>query len=401
MAMEITVPRLGWSMDEGTFTQWLKAEGEFVRKGDMLFVLEGDKAAQEIESFDEGILRFLADGPKPGDTVLVGQLLGYLLVEGESPPNAPERSQSTSNAVTMAATTSAAQAATEQKRAATGVPTETLVADDGTVTDRVATDRVATPRARRRASEWGLDWRMAQGSGRDGRVRERDVVALRAAAPPSTGSSIRRTIADRMLASHLQTAPVTLTTTLDASALVALRSRMKMENRQPCPTYLDILVAQCAAVLQRHPRLNARWEQSRVVELSAVNIGIAVDTEDGLLVPVLHHVDRLDLQQVAVLSAELVTAARKRLLTVNQLRGGTFTITNLGSYGIDAFTPVINLPECAVLGMGRIARVPVVRGDRIEPGDQLSLSLTFDHRIVDGAPAARFLQELVRVLESL
>ena len=117
--------------------------------------------------------------------------------------------------------------------------------------------------------------------------------------------------------------------------------------------------------------------------------------------PVLHHVDRLDLQQVAVLSAELVTAARKRLLTVNQLRGGTFTITNLGSYGIDAFTPVINLPECAVLGMGRIARVPVVRGDRIEPGDQLSLSLTFDHRIVDGAPAARFLQELVRVLESL
>lgn len=397
MAIEITVPRLGWSMDEGTFTQWLKQDGEWVRKGDMLFVLEGDKAAQEIESFDEGTLYCVPHGPQAGDVVQVGQLLGYLLAKGEQPPAAVSN-----------ASTSTAQP-TPTTESTTSVSAAAVIAQGAFASDERSPAKTSSPRARRRAAELGVDWQGILGTGRNGRVRERDVLAAassglsRKSGPESAAvaaSSTRRTIAQRMIASHQQTAPVTLLTTLDASHLVTVRAFMKSMMADAVPSYGDLILKACAIALRKHPRMNARWESDSVVDQRDIHIGVAVDTDDGLLAPVLQHADRLTIQEIAKRSKELIDRARGRRLSAEELRGGSFTISNLGAMGIDAFTPVINLPQCAILGIGRIARVPVVRNEQVVPGDQLTLSLTFDHRIVDGAPAARFLQEIARLLEN-
>src|SRR5262249_24920777 len=160
------------------------------------------------------------------------------------------------------------------------------------------------------------------------------------------------------------------------------------------PCYTDFLVKLTAVALARHPLLNARWEGDHLILSDEVHMGIAVDTEAGLLVPVIHGVTHLTLREVAARSRDLAERARKNRLTPVGLHGGTFTSTNLGAFGVEAFTPIIRHPECAILGMGRIARAPVVVEDRVVVGEQLPLSLTFDHRIVDGAPAARFLQQV-------
>ena len=206
-----------------------------------------------------------------------------------------------------------------------------------------------------------------QGSGRTGRIRERDVRAATASiaptAQPSVGT-IRRTIAERMLASHRSTAPVTLTTTADATNLVNLRNQFKAAA-EVVPTYTDFLVKLTAIALQKHPLLNARLDGDRIVTSTTINIGIAVDTDAGLLVPVLRDVPTLSLKQLSAQARDLAERARERKLKADELQGGTFTITNLGALGIDAFTPIINFPECAILGIGRIQRRPAVIGEQI------------------------------------
>ena len=155
-----------------------------------------------------------------------------------------------------------------------------------------------------------------------------------------------------------------------------------------------------ALALQRHPLLNSRWDGDQIVTLKSIHIGLAVDTEAGLLVPVIRDVPNLSLRQIAARSQELIDRARQRKLKPDELHGGTFTVTNLGSFGIDAFTPIINVPECAVLGLGRIVKVPAMVEQQLTQRDRMTLCLTFDHRVVDGAPAARFLQDLASLLEN-
>ena len=216
--------------------------------------------------------------------------------------------------------------------------------------------------------------------------------------------TIRRTIARRMVASHQSMAPVTLTTKVDATNLVRLRSQFQAtttSKQDIVPSVTDLLVKLLAIALAEHPRLNARWEEDRIVEIPAVFVGIAVDTEAGLLVPVVGDVRTLGVRQIASRSRELVSRARAGTLSAAELQGGTFTITNLGTYGIDAFTPIINPPETAILGIGAIRREPVIaEGDRVVARDQMTLSLTFDHRVVDSAPAARFLATLRTGIEN-
>jgi pyruvate dehydrogenase E2 component (dihydrolipoamide acetyltransferase) len=214
---------------------------------------------------------------------------------------------------------------------------------------------------------------------------------------------MRRTIARRMSEGVHHAAPVTLTTRADATQLVRRRESFKTSaanSPKAAPTFTDILAKLTAAALQQHPLLNAQWRDDGVFIPDDINIAIAVDTEDGLLAPVLRDVARLTLEQVAAASRSLVEQARARRLTPGQLQGGTFTLTNLGSLGVDAFTPILNLPQCATLGVGRIQREPVVAGAEIVIRERFTLSLTFDHRIVDGAPAARFLQTLRAFIES-
>jgi pyruvate dehydrogenase E2 component (dihydrolipoamide acetyltransferase) len=185
---------------------------------------------------------------------------------------------------------------------------------------------------------------------------------------------------------------------VDATNLVNLRNQFKMEG-EVIPSYTDFLVKLAGHALQKHPLLASRWTEAGIVPAERIDIGIAVDTDAGLFVPVIRDVPRLSLRQVAVASRELIELSTRAELSLRDMQGGCFTITNLGAYGIDAFTPIINPPQCAILGVGRIKRHPVVDGERVIGRDIVTLNLTFDHRIVDGAPAARFLQSLARLIE--
>ncbi|MFO0867238.1 MAG: dihydrolipoamide acetyltransferase family protein [Gemmataceae bacterium] len=376
MAIPITAPRLGWNMEQGVFLGWLKADGDAIRVGDALFSLEGEKAAEDVECLDAGTLHIPANAPQKGDTVLVGALLGYLLQPGESPPT-PETMPTP---IAAAAEHEAAKVITAPAEAK---PRERLA---------------SSPRARRLARELNVDWKQANRSGASSRICERDVRAL-AEAGHTPGNNTRRLIAERMVASQETTAPVTLMTTIDATELVRFRERCKTKG-SAVPSYTDLLIKLSAAALAKHSALNSRWENERVVPSPGIHIGIAVDTEAGLLVPVLRDVVSLSLAELTAQSRVLIDRARTGKLSGKELRGGTFTVSSLGGFGIDAFTPIINLPECAVLGVGRIRRVPAVVEDQIAIRDQLTLSLTFDHRIVDGAPAARFLQTLTQYVET-
>ena len=386
MAIEITIPRLGWSMEEGTFLGWLKQDGEVVASGDLLFTLESEKAAQEVESLDAGILRIPPDAPKAGDIVKVGQRLGFLVEKDEALPDA----------------TSPAPALVAVEKAP--VKTSHIPAP-------VARPQTpASPRARRVAAELDVNLATLQPTGNGGRIRERDVrlAAGNGAAKLAPGgrempiTALRRTIAERMVHSLRHTAPVTLTCRADATHLVGLRNQFKAAGGDAIvPSFTDIIAKLTAVALQRHPLLAARWEGDRIVLPDALHIGIAVDTEHGLLVPVLRNVADLSLPALARISRELIAATRARKVKAEDLQGGVFTITNLGSFGIEAFTPIINFPETAILGLGAIRREPVALDDgTLTSREQLTLSLTFDHRVVDGGPAARFLQTLTSGIEN-
>jgi pyruvate dehydrogenase E2 component (dihydrolipoamide acetyltransferase) len=399
MAHEVVVPRLGWNMEEGVFLEWLKRDGDPVRAGENLFVLEGEKSAQEIESVDSGILRIPPHSPAPGATVAVGTVLAYLVdAEEEQPwvsttsPNAPP-----STPPYPGGEPEVGLAPTPNRDPSPASPLNKGGSGGGRTT--------SSPRARRVASDLGIDWTHLTGTGRTGRIRERDVRAAASSRRPQSGrvlplSPVRKVIANRMLAGTQTTAPVTLTTKVDATNLVNLRDQFKATaNPDQVPGYTDLMTKLVASALQEHPTLNRAWSDEGLVEPDGVHIGIAVDTEAGLLVPVLRDVPTLGLRQVAQRSRELIESARTRRLSVEDNEGGSFTITNLGMFGIDAFTPILNVPQCAILGMGRIVVEPALRDGQVVPRAMMVLSLTFDHRIVDGAPAARFLNTLREFVE--
>jgi pyruvate dehydrogenase E2 component (dihydrolipoamide acetyltransferase) len=407
MASEITIPRLGWNLDEGIFVGWLKTDGQTVKAGEPLFNLEGDKATQEIESLAAGILRIPPDGPKDGEKVAVGAVVGYLVGPGEV---APFDTRSQGKLTTAPATVSGAQ---KQSSASAITARETK--------------QPISPRARRVARELGIDPVNVKGSGKTGRIVERDIRAavgsgahsLRESAdarPPDSPhspsspeyqtlavSSIRKTIAERMLQSRQTTAAVTITTSVDATNLVNLRRQFKavpeMGERPPIG-YTEIIVKLAAIALAKHPMVNSRWNGNEIQVWRSIHIGIAVDTEAGLIVPVIRDIPRLSLRELAATARELASRARNGKLTASELTGGTFTVTNLGQLGVEAFTPLINPPECAILGLGRIQNQVVVQNKQFVERHRMVLSLTFDHRILDGAPAARFLQTLGSLIEN-
>ncbi|MCX7432180.1 MAG: dihydrolipoamide acetyltransferase family protein [Planctomycetia bacterium] len=472
MAVEISIPRLGWSMEEGVFAGWLKQPGDVVKAGDPLFMLEGEKATQEIESIGEGVLHLAPDTPAAGQTVLVGRAIGQLCAAGEKPVwnAAPAAAAAPVIAAPAAAIAPAAHpvAAAPAPRAAdresqqrqpsrpsAGEPTLIPLAASPTVRrlarqlgvdlsrvepawpgGRVADHDVviaavgasaaavtpgsrviATPRARRLARERGVDLATIRGSGARGRVRERDVPTTPRIAPPTGRSpspangavpagaipvtATRRTIARQMVKSRQETVPVTLTAWADATALLAERARLKEAHGSAAASLNDILLKLVADLLVVHPLLASRWEETHLVPPAAdkIDIGLAVDAPGGLVVPVVRDVGRSALADVARQSRDLIERARTGRLAVAEMQGGVFTLTSLGSFGIEFFNPVINWPESAILGLGVIRQqpVPLLAGQGgfvFQP--QLPLSLTFDHRVVDGAPAARFLGELVR-----
>jgi pyruvate dehydrogenase E2 component (dihydrolipoamide acetyltransferase) len=378
VAVPVTVPRLGWSMDEGTFVEWLKRDGDAVKPGEPLFVLESEKAAENIEAIDAGILRLAPDAPQPGEVVAVGRVLAYVTAAGEGMPETETGRAGEKGTVPRLAATRSLRSGAR---------------DDVAVS--VSPGLSVSPRARRIARELGVDASALRGTGANGRIRERDVrAAAQVGVVPHT--NIRRLIAARMVAGVTQAAPVTLTTKADATALVELRDRLQPTA---APTYTDLIVKLSALALRQQPRLQAQWREDGLFTPNAIHVAVAVETEAGLLAPVVRDADRLRLGEIAARSRELIARARAGRLAAEEMRDGTFTVTNLGMFGIDAFTPILHLPQCAILGMGRVVREPAVVGDTIVPRAMMTLSLTFDHRVVDGAPAARFLDTLRRSIE--
>ncbi|HYH64105.1 MAG TPA: dihydrolipoamide acetyltransferase family protein [Urbifossiella sp.] len=376
MSIPVTVPRLGWNMEEGTFVEWVAADGAAVKPGDVLFRLEGDKAVEEVESLDAGTLRHSPTGPRPGDRVKVGDVIAEL---AGAFAGAPEP--------------------LPQAAAPPAVDLPPLAAVHAVAPPQAAETSIAvTPRARRLAARLGIDPSQLRGSGRGGRVRERDIAA------PAPGvveplSPVRRATAARMVESLRTAAPVTLTSAVDATNLVNLRAQFKAAGAA-VPTVTDLLLKLAAVALGKHPTLAARWTDAGLAAADRLDIGFAVDTPAGLLVPVVRDVPALGLAALAARTRELTDRARRGALAAADLRGGCFTVTNLGAFGVDAFTPIINPPEAAVLGVGRIARRPAMDGDRVVGREVVTLSLTFDHRVTDGAPAARFLQALAGCVEN-
>ena len=394
MAIEITLPRLGWSMEEGIFQSWLKKEGEEVRSGEPLFILESDKAAQEVEATDSGILHIPSHAPQSGEVTKVGRVLGYLLGPGEQPPAA--------SAVALAVPEQTPPDAPAERVAP---PPATVPASTENSTPVASGETPASPRARRAAKKRGVDLSRVEPGGAGGRIREQDVLAVEIRSPGASGvpvGNLRRIIAARMMQSKQSTAPVTLHARCDASRLVLLRRELKAAlDGDSTPSYNDIIAKVVARALAKHPMLAARWDNDEIFLPEAFNIGLAVDTEQGLLVPVIKDVGNLPLAAVSRKSRSLVEGARSRRIASEDLQGGNFTITSLGSFDIESFTPIINYPETAVLGIGSIFREAAEgEGGTIVFRDTMRLSLTFDHRVVDGAPAARFLQDVRQGVEN-
>ncbi len=396
MALEIVIPRLGWSMEQGTFIGWLKQDGDQVRIGDPLFELEGEKSVQEIESVDAGILHIPAHAPARGSVVNVGAVIGYLLAPGDVPPStgAGAREPAVDQVVPVVP-----MAATPVDH---GIPNLELASEPPMAV-------VASPRARRVAQELGVNWKTLTGQGTSGRVREQDVRA--AAASVGVGHQVgsqpipprRRLIAERLAASQQQTVPVTLTTRATVTALVRLREEIKARGKASVtPSYQDMIMNLSAAALRRHPLVASRWERTpggedRLISpgVEPLAIGFAVDTPDGLLVPVIPAVEQLSLTDLAGRTRAAIGRAQAGRLSAADSTRAVFTLTNLGAFGIDAFTPVLHDGQTAILGLGAIRRELIIRDDgAFAPEHQITLSLTFDHRVLDGAPAAKFLQDL-------
>ena len=414
MPYEIVMPRLGWNMEEGTLVEWLKQDGEKISQGEMVCAIEGDKAATDVESFESGILKIPDASPKPGQTVPVGTLLGFIVSEVELETFDPNKIPA--DVGTGESGAAGPGDAIEPGHGPAGIEKDGSRANAGTAGTATGTAReqdmpAISPRARRAAQASGVAWRSLKGSGRSGRIVERDVLAAagqlqkheievdgadkKGAAVQGGQSDLRRVIAHRMAAAHRTTAPVTLNTEVDVTML---SSYLQDTFR---PSWYDLMVRISAEALAEHPVMNATWRDGVVLN-DGIHIGIAVDTSAGVIAPVIRYVPAKSLQDISDESKRLIKAARDGNLTLDQIEGGTFTLTNLGMYGIDAFTPIIHYPQCAILGLGRAAsRVVVLDEASGSTGIRriMALSLTFDHRIVDGAPAARFLQRVRELAE--
>jgi len=401
MAYPVIMPKTGMAMEEGTILRWLKKEGEPVAKGEILLEIETDKTSMEVEAEADGrLLRILRQA---GEVVPVTQTIAWIGQPGEP--------LSEGGGVTAAAAP-AGPAAVAVEAAPKAAPTTPGF------TTAVPGKVPATPAARRRAGELGVPLAGVAGSGAFGAVRLRDLEAAgtRTAAPatgapptaPGTTAAapggrplagLRKAIADKMVRSWQVPSP-TLLTRVDVTELAETRRALNAGGDLKI-TFTDLVIKAAAAALREHPLLNSSIEGEQIVLHDAINVGMAVALEDGLVVPVLHQADTLNLRQIAERTRELAALARERRLTREQSTGGTFTVSNLGMYGITSFTPLINVPESAILGVGAVAEV--LRFDdhrQVVARQVLELSLTHDHRHIDGAPAALFLQAVRRLLEN-
>lgn len=428
MAKDVIMPALGMAQETGTLIQWLKSVGDSVTKGEPLMEIETDKATVEIEAPASGILSNVT--AQPGDVIPVGQRIALILAPGEaesrmSPSKLGSASSSKSDSASAAitATPVAARLAAEHnldisqiKPNGGQIRKEDVLAflkDEGErQKDEVPTIQpsrvLASPKARRLAKENGIDLTTVKGTGPNGAVIVSNLQSLISNSPILQSSThsitnyelprIWRVMVDRISQAWTTIPHFYLIREVNVSRLMAWREKIKNTSTEKI-TYTDLLVKLTALALRKYPRLNASWQNENIILNSEINIGLAVAVDDGLLVPVIHHADEMNLSQLAARRTEIVTRAKAGKLSFDDLNGGTFTISNLGMYGVDAFNAIVNPPQAAILAVSRIADrvVPLNGQPAIQP--MLTLSLSCDHRVVDGARGAEFLQALADLIE--
>src|SRR6266851_841558 len=385
MATEVRLPQFGMGMQEGKVLRWFKHEGDQVREGDPLCELETEKANVEVPAPAGGVLSQIV--AEVGATIPVFEILGVLAAAGEPAP--PRR-----GVVAGKKDGTARSAGVSNPSPNMGAP---ITSEGGSRGPQV------TPLARRVAKEHGIELNGVTGTGPGGRITEQDVSLFLAGSSssdareqviPLTGK--RGVIARRMTESLQSSAQLTLTT--EANVTVLVRQR-KAPNEQPDLTYNELLIKASALALRKHPRLNSTVVGQEIHVLPEIHVGLAVALDDGLVVPVVRNADQKPLAVIASEVRELIERARAGKLMMAEITGGTFTVTNLGGFGITSFTPIINPPEAAILGVGCIVDRLVRRDSDMVWQQMMGLSLTVDHRVVDGAPAAAFLKTLCELLE--
>ncbi|MGN6869528.1 MAG: dihydrolipoamide acetyltransferase family protein [Solirubrobacteraceae bacterium] len=387
---EVVMPRLSDSMEEGTIVRWLKQDGERVSEGEPLAEVETDKATVTFDADADGTLRILVG---EGETVPIGRPIARI---GEAAPADPAPAPAQRDAAPAQR-----DAAPAQRGAA---PAQRVAAPAG----REANGRLkASPLARRLARESGVELSQLSGSGPGGRIVKADVTAAVPTAPqPTRGnkgavtihqpSRVQTQIAQRMAESKATIPDFTLRAEVDMDQAVTMRNQLHSE---PVPTYNDMVVRACAMALREHPRANAAYRDGVFELYERINVGIAVATADSLIVPTVFDADRKSLLEIARDARGLAERVRRGEITPAEVSGGTFTVSNLGMYGVSSFHAIINPPQAAILAVGEVREVPVARDGQIVPGRRMAIALTCDHRILYGAPAAEFLARVRQLLE--
>ena len=475
------MPKLGLTMTEGTITEWVAGAGEKVTKGSVLMTIETDKVEEEVSAEGDGIVFHTAEA---GETLEPGEIAGWLLAEGEAPPDGSPPPAPVEETPPAPVEETPPAPVEETPPAPEEEPRKEEISEPETVPSAQSTDEgriLSSPNARRVAAEQGVDLSAVQGTGPGGRITSEDVIAhetvpavsvpsepaaqievlqdgqarlvpfaarmaaerlgvnveeitgtgpegrvsredvysfarssgMKAGSTPTSESQgvigeripmkgMRGIIAERMHTSLHEMAQLTLTMDVDMDRAIALREQLKdigTEEIGAVPGYTDFVIAAVAQALRQHPRANSQVDGSDIVLLDEINVGMAVAVPDGLVVPVVHGTDYLGLTEIAQETSRLAAAAREKKLTLAEMEGGTFSVTALGMFGVDAFTPVINPPNAGILGVGRIRDDVAWEGDLPVRVKRMIISLTWDHRVLDGAPAAEFAASIKNLLE--
>ena len=457
MAQILNMPRLSDTMSEGRLIKWHKKEGDKIAPGDVLAEVETDKANMDFESFDDGVLLkiLIGDGqtaPVGGPVAIIGKAgedVSELLAKvksGETAP-APKAAEKKAPASPAPSEKQAPAAPVETKPPAKPQPqpeqkapppqtqtqtrtqtgTQTRTSEQPAPSGNGHGGRIlASPLARRIADERGIDLRQVQGSGPSGRITKEDVEKFEPGAAPEPRapaaprptpmaeprpisvatppgepqplSMMRKTIARRMTEAKQQTPHFYLTAEADMDAAVAFRGQVN-EALGVKISFNDLVVKACALALRRLPQVNASWADGGIILHDRVHVGVAVAIDDGLITPVVQDADMKSLGAIAREVQELAALARDRKLRPEHYTGGTFTVSNLGMFGVEEFAAIINPPEAAILAVGAVRKVPVVKGDSVGIGNRMKITISGDHRVIDGATGAKFLQEVLRILE--
>jgi pyruvate dehydrogenase E2 component (dihydrolipoamide acetyltransferase) len=396
VATEVVMPKLGLTMEEATIVNWLKNEGDQVSKGEAILEIETDKSTVEVEAPASGQM-----GPQlfsQGSLIPIGTVITYVVAPGEELPDVKSESGITY----------------KKKELGDDTKTETQPPKAQMTRNTI----MASPIARRLARELGVDLSSVTGTGPKGRIMEDDIreaservkKTKREAPGPSRISEdvhplegIRKLTAERMIESFTNAPHFYLSVETDTNLLLEMRERLipRIESRSgERPTISDFLIKIAAQALEEHPEVNALWEDVGVRRLSDINVGLAVATERGLIVPVFHNANKKPLHEITAQRKELVEKARNGTVALPDLEGGSFTITNLGTYAVDQFNAIINPPQSAIVSVGRIKDRPVGFNGELVLRPTMIVTLSIDHRILDGSEGARFLNTLVKIIEA-